>query len=349
MPEWGAVNLVDRLSRRLLRLPPSLLLRLAGGRPEVRAGRVLDPALQLSARVARHRRQLWQLPPAEARAAADRGLAVSQGDPRPLESIETIAIPGPGGPVPARVYRPRGLPGPAPLLLYFHQGGFVLGTLDWCEAFCTLLADVARCVVVSVDYRLAPEQRFPASHDDALAAWRWATAEAASVGGDASRLAVAGDSAGGNLAAYLAHEALRGGGPPPVFQLLIYPWVLARADTPSTRDFANAWPVDRPLMDWFMEHAFEKPEQQQDWRINLLREPDFSRLPPAHVVNAGFDPLCDEGRLYAEKLASAGRPVTHRCYDSLTHSFTAMGAVPAALRAQQEIAAELARGLRPPQ
>jgi acetyl esterase len=339
------VNLVDRLSRLALRLPPSLLLRLAGGRPEVVAGRVLNPALQLAAARAARQRQLWQLSPVEARTQADRAFVVSAGDPRPLESIQAIAIPGPGGPLPARVYRPRGLAGPAPLLLYFHQGGFVLGTLDWCEAFCTLLADVARCVVVSVDYRLAPEHRFPASHDDALAAWRWAAAEAASVGADPERLAVGGDSAGGTLAAYLAHEALRSGGLQPVFQLLIYPWVLARADTPSTRDFANAWPVDRPLMDWFLEHAFEKPEQQRDWRVNLLREPDFSRLAPAHVACAGFDPLCDEGRLYAEKLASAGRPVTHRCYGSLTHSFTAMGALPAALRAQQEIAAELARGL----
>lgn len=343
------VKLADRITRWVLGLPPSLLLRLAGGRPMVVEGRVLEPALQLGTRLAARQKQLWQMSPQEARLAANSAFVAPAGDVSPMESIEPLSIPGPAGSVPVRLYRPRGLTGPAPLLLYFHQGGFVLGNLDWCEPFCTLLADTARCIVVSVDYRLAPEQRFPAAHDDALAAWQWAAREAVSLGGDPERLVVAGDSAGGTLAAYLAHEALRSGGARPVFQLLIYPWVLARADTPSTRDFANAWPVDRPLMDWFMEHAFEKPEQQQDWRINLLREPDFSRLPPAHVVNAGFDPLCDEGRLYAEKLASAGRPVTHRCYDSLTHSFTAMGAVPAALRAQQEIAAELARGLRPPQ
>lgn len=344
----SGVNWLERLQRRALSLPPGLLLRLAGGRPVVVEGRVLDPALQLGAvQAARQKLQLWQLAPAEARRAADRGLAVSNASPRRLESTLDLAIPGPAGPVPARAYRPRGLSGPAPLLLYFHQGGFVLGNLDWCEPFCTLLADEARCIVVSVDYRLAPEHFFPASHEDALAAWRWAVDEAASVGGDPERVAVAGDSAGGSLAAYLAHEAARADGPRPLFQLLIYPWVLARAQTPSYQHFANAWPLGSALMDWFLEHAFEKPEQRQDWRVNLLNEPDFSRLAPAHVANAGFDPLCDEGRLYAEKLAAAGRPVTHRCYDSLTHSFTAMGAVPAARRAQLEIAAELARGLGP--
>lgn len=342
------MTLADRITRWVLGLPPSVLLRLAGGRPVVAQGRVLEPALQLgSLRAARQKKQLWQVSPQEAREAANRGFVAPAGEVLPMESIEPLSIPGPAGSVPARVYRPRGLTGPAPLLLYFHQGGFVIGTLDWCEAFCTLLADTARCIVVSVDYRLAPEQRFPASHDDALAAWQWAAREAASVGGDPGRLVVAGDSAGGTLAAYLAHEALRGDGPQPVFQLLIYPWVLAHANTPSYEHFGRSWPVSRELMDWFIEHGFEKPEQQEDWRVNLLREPDFSRLPPAHVVNAGFDPLCDEGRLYAEKLAAAGRPVTHRCYDSLTHSFTAMGAVPAALRAQQEIAAALARSLGP--
>lgn len=330
----------------MLGLPPSLLLRLAGGKPMVAEGRVLDPALQLLTLQARKQNApISEVPPQLARQAVDGGFDVLNADKRRLKSREQMEIPGPGGPIPVRIYRPRGLEGPAPLLLYFHQGGFVLGTLDWCEPFCTLLADAARCVVVSVAYRLAPEHPFPAAHEDALAAWRWALERAGSVGGDSTRVAVAGDSAGGTLAAYLCHEALRSGETPPIFQLLIYPWVTTREASPSYEHFGSAWPVDQALMDWFVEHAFEKPEHKDDWRVNLLHQPGFENLPPAHVANAGFDPLCDEGRLYAEKLRKAGVSATHRCYDSLTHSFTAMGAIPACLRAQEEIAAELARGL----
>jgi len=309
-------------------------------------GRTLEPALQLATLQGRRQKlQQWEMPPQQARRVGDRGMVISNAVSRPLAALEAIEIPGPVGAIPARVYRPRTLAGPAPLLLYFHQGGFVLGNLDWCEAFCTLLADVGRCVVVSVDYHLAPEHVFPAAHDDALAAWRWAQEEAGRFGADPERIAVAGDSAGGNLAAYLCHEAARAGVSGPIFQLLIYPWVTCREQPPSYEHFADAWPLGRPLMDWFEEHVFTKREDIDDWRVNLLHEPGFEKLPPAHIANAGFDPLCDEGRLYAEKLAAASVAVSHRCYDALPHSFTGMGVVPAALRAQEEIAAELARGL----
>lgn len=339
------MGLFDAIQRGALRLPPSLLLRLAGGRPTVTAGRVLEPALQLAAARSAGTPHMATLTPARARLAADAGFRVTSPPPSPGVSIQPLALPGPAGSLPARAYRPSGLATPAPLLLYFHQGGFVIGNLDWCEAFCALLAERARCLVVSVDYRLAPEHLFPAAHDDAWAAWQWAAREAAGLGGDPERLAVGGDSAGGNLAAFLCHEALRAGGPRPVFQLLIYPWVTNREPTPSLRDFADAWPLDQRLIEWFRGHVFETPDQRDDGRVNPLHEERFDALPPAHVAVAGFDPLCDEGLLYARKLAAAGVPVTQRCHESLCHSFTGFGAVPAALRAQQEAADALARGL----
>jgi acetyl esterase/lipase len=342
----GVSGLQRQVTRLLLRLPGPVLLRLAGGPPPAVAGRTLDPACALLAAQGRRGPHLADQTPEVARRLADAGMRLLAGPPRRVRAIEKVELRGPGGPLPARLYRPHGLAGPAPLLLYFHQGGFVVGNLDWAESFCTILADTAKCLVLSVDYRLAPEHRFPAPCEDALAAWRWACGHAGGIGGDPRRLAVGGDSAGGNLAAMLTHEAKRAGGVQPVFQLLIYPWVVARGHTPSYDLFADAYPLDRRLVDWFAELAFEKPEQMEDLRVCPLNQSDFARLPPALVATAGFDPLCDEGRLYAEKLAAAGVSVTYRCFESLCHSFAAMGAVPAAARAQVEIAEALRRALQ---
>ena len=255
-----------------------------------------------------------------------------------MERVEHRVLPGPAGGIPARVYHPPGLDAPRPLLLYFHQGGCVIGDLDWCESFCSLLAETARCRVLSVDYRLGPEHRFPAAQDDALAAYAWAAAHAEEIGGDPRRLAVGGDSAGGGLSAMICHEMKRREGPTPVLQLLIYPWVVALADNQSYRDYALGWPLSADGMRWFVAHYLNDDAEREDPRMSPLLEEDFTGLPPAVVATAGFDPLRDEGAAYAEKLQKAGVPVRYRCYETLSHTFTAFGgAVPAARWALEDV------------
>jgi len=332
------------LERRVLQLPGWCLRRLAGGPPIAIGGRILDPAVQLVQAAAAHGPHLASLPVPRARAAADRGMARLAGPRRRLR-VEDSSLPGPGGAIPVRLYRPQHAAMPAPLLLWFHPGGFVLGNLEWCDALCRVLSDTARCLVLSVDYRRAPEHRFPAQVEDARAVWLWAEKRADEVGGDPARLALGGESAGGTLALAIAREARRAGGRRPVFQLLVYPWLLGRADTPSYAAFANTHPLDARLLDWFRTHALERPEDVEHPLLNPGREPDVSGLPPTYLATAGFDMLCDEGRLYADRLRSAGVPTRYRCFESLPHTFAAMGAIPAAARAQREIAEALRGGL----
>jgi acetyl esterase/lipase len=333
------------LARALPHLPDAWVAALAGPPTPVR-GRVLDPRLRLVARASERQTPLHRLTPAEARAAASEGLALAAARPRPMQRVERRALPGPAAPIPVRVYHPPGLAGARPLVLYFHQGGCVIGDLDWCEAFATVLAETARCPVMSVGYRKGPEHRFPAAQEDALAAWRWAREHAGEVGGDPGRLVVAGDSAGGGLAAMLCHAARREGAPQPLAQVLVYPWLDARCDSASYRDFGDGWPLSRALMDWFASHYLRGDADRDDPRMSPLRETDFAGLAPAIVATAGFDPLCDEGEAYAAALEKAGVPVRFRCYEHLCHSFTSLsGAVPAAREALDEIARDLERAV----
>ncbi|HEY5657223.1 MAG TPA: alpha/beta hydrolase [Myxococcota bacterium] len=338
---------LERLTAHALRrLPDRWVLRWAGEPPACIRGRTLDPRVHVLTRRARERTPFHQLSPAQARSQAAAMLSALDGPRRPMERIERRAVPGSGGAIPVRVYHPPGLDGPRPLLLYFHQGGCVLGDLDWCETFCTLLAETARCLVMSVDYRLGPEQRFPAAHEDAVAAFRWATEHAGEVGGDARRIAVGGDSAGGTLAAAVAQEMKRSGGPLPIFQLLVYPWLLAYADNAAYRDFAEAFPLTPEGVRWCLSHYLDDAAHRDDRRVSPLLETDLAGLPPALVATAGFDPLCDEGEIYARRLEEAGVSVRYRCYESLCHGFSAMsGAVPAARAALEEIAWDLERAL----
>ena len=194
------------LTRLTLRLPGPVLRRLAGGAPTVTGGRTLDPALQLIAANAAKSGNGALGRPDEVRASMNDGMRLLSGKTRPLVAVRQLALEGPAGELPARLYSPRALGQPAPLLLFFHQGGFVVGTLDWCEAFCSMLADEAGCLVLSVDYRLGPEHRFPSASEDALASWRWVQENATRLGVDPARVAVGGESAGGNLAAVLTQE-----------------------------------------------------------------------------------------------------------------------------------------------
>ena len=249
-----------------------------------------------------------------------------EGPAPEMHQVEDRTIPGPGGPLPLRIYTPRPMAEDelAPVLVFFHGGGWVLGDLDSHDVVCRHLAKDGDCIVVSVDYRLAPEHKFPAAIEDALAATEWVAANAASIHGDAGRLAVGGDSAGGNLAAVVCQLAKEQGGPPIRFQMLIYPAVDLTSEFPSREEYGDGYFLTKKDMFWFAEHYLDGSENPHDPRLAPLRHPDLSGLPPALIVTAGFDPLQDEGVAYAEALAAAGVPVEHVHYDDMIHGFISM-------------------------
>jgi acetyl esterase len=252
--------------------------------------------------------------------------AVAKG----VESTDGTAK-GEVGPVPVRIYRPRGAVGALPLVVNFHGGGWTIGSLDSADWLCSHVAVGTRAVVVSVDYRLAPEHPFPAAVDDAVAAARWAAAHLGELGGD-DRLAVAGDSAGGNLAAVVAQQ-LHADGTPVTAQFLIYPAVDSAGEYPSRVENAKGYFLEQPTMDWFYGHYAGGWDDPADPRLSPLRAADLSGLAPALVVTAEFDPLRDEGEAYAEALRAAGVPVRQQRYDGLIHGFFDMGPISAAAQA----------------
>jgi acetyl esterase len=247
--------------------------------------------------------------------------------PAPDGTAETTAltIPGPAGPIPARAYRPTAAEGPLGVVVYFHGGGWVLGGLDTHDDTCRQLARAAGCVVVSVDYRLAPEHRFPAAVEDAEAATRWVAEHAGELGGEPGRLAVAGDSAGGNLAAVIARRARDAGAPSLRFQLLVYPVLDCDFSRPSYELNDEGLLLSRDDMIWFWGHYLPDEERRTDPDASPLRAADLSALPPAMVIVAYHDPLRDEDEAYAGRLAEAGVPVTLRRWDGMMHGFFSMG------------------------
>ncbi|BDU74341.1 alpha/beta hydrolase [Mesoterricola silvestris] len=227
------------------------------------------------------------------------------------------------GAVPIRIYTPHGA-GLKPVLVFFHGGGFVAGNLDEFDSFCTLLAEGARCIVVAVDYRLAPESPFPAAVEDAWAATRWVASHAVTFGGDASRLAVAGDSAGANLAAVVSMRAREDGGPGILHQVLICPWVdlsPGSEATESFRHFGEGLWLSTKGIEWYRHHYLTDPAQAGDPLASPLLAGTFENLPPALVLTAEFDVLADQGRAYAQRLEAAGVPVTFRCFPGMLHDF----------------------------
>jgi acetyl esterase/lipase len=230
-------------------------------------------------------------------------------------------------------------------MIYAHMGGGVIGGLETCHVFCTILASCARCPVLSVDYRLAPEHRFPAGLEDVLAAYRWGRDNAERFGSPAGKAAVGGDSMGGGFAAAVCQELRAAGEPQPELQLLIYPWVDVACESASMTIYADSYPLTRSLLAWFAGHYIGPQDNPDDPRLSPLEAKDFSGLAPAVVVTAGFDPLVDQGEAYARKLKAAGGHVIYRCYDALSHAFTAMtGAVPCADVACREIAGLVREG-----
>lgn len=289
------------------------------------------------------RPKLTSLTPDQARAMYRETAKVLDVRPPPeLHKIEDRKIPGPGGQIPVRIYTPVDpAGGKLPVLVFYHGGGWVIGDLDTHDGPCRVLARDARCIVVAVDYRMGPEHRFPAAVEDCFAALNWVAANAASLGGDAARLAVAGDSAGGNLSAVMTHLAKAAGAPKLCFQVLVYPAVDARGGYASVTENAVGYVLEKETMDWFYARYADEA-QKRDPRCSPLLNLDFAGLPPALVVTAGYDPLRDEGKLYADKLAAFGVPVTYRHYAGQIHGFFSQaGAVSAAAQLHQEAAAAL--------
>jgi acetyl esterase/lipase len=254
--------------------------------------------------------------------------------------VEARSVATRSGSIAARAYRPADQNPAFPVMVFAHFGGGVIGGLDTCEVFCSILARVCGCPVLSVDYRLAPEHRFPAGLEDMLAAFRWAREHAGRFGAPEGRATVGGDSMGGNFAAVVAQETRRSAEPQPELQLLIYPALDVASESPSMSTYADAYPLSRATMAWFMGHYMRPGDAPTDPRLSPLAAADLSGLAPAVIATAGFDPLADQGEAYARRLREAGVPVAFKAYDHLAHAFTAFtGVVPAADRACREIAA----------
>jgi len=254
------------------------------------------------------------------------GMVALAGEPESIARIENRTVPGPAGQIPVRIYTPVGT-APFPVLVYFHGGGWVIGNLDTHDGICRSLANRVGCLVVSVDYRLAPEHRFPAAPEDCYAATRWLAEHAGSLGGDKGRIAVGGDSAGGNLAAVVALMARDRGGPKLAFQLLVYPATDTDFETRSYRENSEGYFLTRADMVWFWNHYAPRDEDRRNPYAAPLRAASLRGLPPALVITAEFDPLCDDGNAYAGRLREDGVPVRLSQQDGLIHGFFQMGAV----------------------
>lgn len=311
------------VTARALVAVPARLRDLVLGAPVVKDGHALDRQLQLAlsldTRLRRARAARGRSLPRARRELEVRAAAFAPRVPA-LAAVESLQLRGPAGGIAARLYRPRPDPGAQPALIYYHGGGWTLGSLDSHDGICRALAVGVGCVVISVDYRLAPEHRFPAAVEDAEAAFRAAWEDAARLGVDPSRIAVGGDSAGGNLAAVVAQRT-REGGPRPRFQLLIYPAVDMTMSMPSIQSLGHGYALERDEMEWFRSQYVPPGTDLRDPRVSPLHAADLRGLPPAFVMTAGFDPLRDEGDAYAARLREAGVAVRHVCYGPLVHGF----------------------------
>lgn len=270
----------------------------------------------------------------------------TQPEPPQIAHTEDLQAEGPHGAIPVRLYKPAVQSTLLPVLVYFHGGGWVIGDLDTHDTLCRELANGAGCAVVAVDYRMGPEHRFPAAVDDCIAATYWVKSQAAALGLDASRLAVGGDSAGGNLAAVVALAARDAGDLPIKFQLLIYPATDMRRAAASHVTNGQGYLLTNDTIAYFHDHYITDPAHDLDWRASPLLREDLAKLPPALVLTAGYDPLRDEGLMYAQRLSEAGNRASYICFDRQIHGFITMGRViDEANTAVRMCAAEVAKNL----
>ena len=259
-----------------------------------------------------------------------------------VAKVEDRKISGSGPEIPVRIYTPAG-PGPFPILVWYHGGGWVVGDLESADASARHLTVGAECVTVSVDYRLAPDTKFPGPADDCYDATVWAAQNAANINGDASRLAVGGDSAGGNLAAAISLMARDRGNPSLAFQLLVYPVTARNFNTNSYQQNADGYLLSKASMEWYWDHYLQSHADASNPYAAPLAASDLSHLPPALVITAEFEPLCDEGEAYAQRLQDAGTPTTYTRYDGMIHGFFGM---PAVIDKSKQAVAEAAAALK---
>lgn len=265
----------------------------------------------------------------------------NQSDPKPEEvgSVANKSIVGPGGPIAIRIYTPKGN-GPFPVIVYYHGGGWVIADLDTYDSSPRALVNATNAVVVSSHYRQGPEHKFPAAHDDALAAYKWTLEHTKELNGDSKHIAVVGESAGGNLAASVSILAREHHMPMPIYQVLVYPIAGYNFETPSYIENAKAKPLSRDAMKWFFTQYLNSPADGKNHLISLVSEQDLKGLPPTTVITDQIDPLRSEGKEYADKLQAAGVKVRYKNYDGVTHEFFGMGAVIDKAKEAQHFAAE---------
>ena len=321
-------------------------LRLLDGHRIGRGSRTMDPKAQIVGEFVKSIRVPGYYPPLPELRQQLRTMVTLMDEPAPpLPRVEDVRIPGPAGEIPARVYAPS-VGAALPVVAYFHGGGWVQGDLETHHGLCARLAKHGGVLVVAVDYRLAPEHKFPAAVEDCLAAYRWLRAHGRDVGADPGRVAVAGDSAGGNLSAVVSQLAASGGTPVPTCQVLIYPAVDFSTETDSHREMVDGHVIPRDRIMWYGEQYLRSEADKADLRASPLRAASLAGQPPALIVTAGFDPLRDEGRAYGDRLREAGVDVVYREYPGQIHAFVSLTkAIPQGLACTLEVAEYLRKRL----
>ena len=311
-------------------------------------GRIMDPKAQIVGEFVKSIRVPGYFPPLPELRQQLRTMVTLMDEPAPsLPRVEDISIPGPAASIPARLYDPVGTTGAAlPIVIYLHGGGWVQGDLETHHGLCARLALHSGVLVVAVDYRLAPEHKFPAAVEDSLAAYRFLRSRGREIGADPARVAVAGDSAGGNLSAVVSQLAARSELPVPVCQVLIYPAVDFAYDTASHRELADAHVIPRDRILWYAEQYLRGEADRTDPRASPVRTADLTGQPPALVITGGFDPLREEGRVYADRLREAGVDVVYHEFPGQIHGFISLTKViPQGMECTREVADYLRRRL----
>jgi acetyl esterase len=341
-------KLLSRFLRAVLRLPAPVLRAFAGAEVRNDRGDILDLQTHVLLRLHDLLRfpKTYEQTPQQARRAIDTNTAIVDPHPPVVARIEPHAVPGPVRPIPLRVYVPRETPEPLPVQVYLHGGGHTVGSFVSYEGVCRALARDADCIVVAVDYRLAPEHPFPAAVEDAIAAFEGIVERAAGWGGDPERVGIGGDSAGGNIAAVVCQHLRDSAGSRPVAQMLIYPATDLRRPHVSHEHFAEGLYLEAATIDYFLGHYLSDPAAVHDPKASPLLAERFDELPPALVVTAGFDPLRDEGEAYAAALRDAGVTVVEQRESALIHGFVNMAVLAAASAARRSMGEQLGLLLR---